>query len=91
MQGKSAPRRSKHDAEALRLAGKLLHDEIGPLLSAAGLKLQLLSMDFPETIEHVREVTGTLDEAIDRVRELSRKLSPAPDYARAPVKNRSRS
>lgn len=77
------PRKPRHDAESLQKAGKLLHDEIGPLLSAAGLKLQLLSMDFPETLEHVRAVTEALDEAIDRVRALSRRLSPAPDYSRA--------
>jgi signal transduction histidine kinase len=58
----------------LERAGKLLHDEIGPLLSAAGLRLQLLKMDFPETAEGVREVTKTLDDAIDRVRALSQEL-----------------
>jgi signal transduction histidine kinase len=57
-------------------AGKILHDEIGPLLSAAGLRLQLIKMDFPETAEQVREVTETLDEAIDRVRALSQELRP---------------
>jgi signal transduction histidine kinase len=59
-------------------AGKALHDEIGPLLSAAGLRLQLLKMDFPETAGSVREITQTLDEAIDRVRALSRQLNPSP-------------
>jgi signal transduction histidine kinase len=57
----------------------LLHDEIGPLLSAAGLKLQLVSMDHPETAEQVREVTAALDEAIDLIRGLSRKLMPGAD------------
>jgi signal transduction histidine kinase len=80
-QGKSGAK-SKEQAEALRRAGKFLHDEIGPLLSAAGLKLQLMRMDFPETLEHVREITKALDEAIDRVRTLSRELSPAPDYSK---------
>jgi signal transduction histidine kinase len=46
------------------------------------LKLQLMRMDFPETLEHVREITKALDEAIDRVRTLSRELSPAPDYSK---------
>ena len=62
----------------IELAGKALHDEIGPLLSAAGLRLQLLKMDFPETAENVAEVTRTLDEAIDRVRALSQELRPSP-------------
>lgn len=60
----------------LQRAGKILHDEIGPLLSAAGLRLQLIKMDFPETADRVREVTETLDQAIDRIRELSRELRP---------------
>ena len=32
----------------LRAAGQALHDEVGPLLSAAGLRLQLLRIDHPE-------------------------------------------
>lgn len=57
-------------------AGKLLHDEIGPLLSAAGLRLQLIRMDYPQTAELVRDVTAALDEAIDKVRALSQELRP---------------
>ncbi len=59
-------------------AGKILHDEIGPLLSAAGLRLQLIKMDFPQTEDRVREVTEALDQAIDRVRALSQELRPFP-------------
>jgi signal transduction histidine kinase len=62
----------------LEHAGKVLHDDIGPLLSGAGLRLQLLRMDYPDTAERVREVTETLDQAIDRVRELSQELRPSP-------------
>jgi signal transduction histidine kinase len=62
--------------EKLERAGKTLHDDIGPLLSAAGLRLQLLRMDFPDTAERVREVTEVLDEAIGRVRALSQELRP---------------
>jgi signal transduction histidine kinase len=58
--------------------GKVLHDEVGPLLSAAGLRLQLLRMDFPDTAERVREVTETLDAAIDQVRALAMNLRPSP-------------
>lgn len=64
-------------------AGKILHDEIGPLLSAAGLQLQLIKMDFPETTHRVREVTEALDEAIDRVRALSQELRPFKDNREA--------
>jgi signal transduction histidine kinase len=65
-------------ARKIERAGKVLHDEIGPLLSAAGLRLQLLRMDFPETAERVREVTASLDQAIDRIREVSQELKPSP-------------
>ncbi len=71
---KSSPSTSKK----IERAGKALHDEIGPLLSAAGLRLQLLRMDFPETAERVREVTESLDQAIDRIREISRELNSSP-------------
>ena len=63
------------DAEKCQQAAKLLHDEIGPLLSAAGLKLQLVRMDYPESAALVKDVTEALDQAIDRVRELSRNLT----------------
>jgi signal transduction histidine kinase len=62
------------DSGKLDRAGKLLHDDIGPLLSAAGLKLQLIAMDFPDAAPLVRDVTATLDLAIDRVRALSREM-----------------
>jgi signal transduction histidine kinase len=58
----------------LERAGKILHDDVGPLLSAAGLRLQLIKMDFPDAAEHVRQVTEVLDQAIDRVREVSQEL-----------------
>lgn len=65
-------------AKILEHAGQVLHDEIGPTLSAAGLRLQLLRMDFPETAGQVREVTASLDQAIDRIREISQELKPSP-------------
>ena len=58
-----------------RQAGRTLHDDVGPLLSAAGLRLQLLRMDFPDAAEHVREVMEALDDAMDRVRALSQQLN----------------
>lgn len=62
----------------IELAGQALHDDIGPMLSAAGLRLQLLRMDFPDTAERVQEITETLDAVIDRVRALSQELKPSP-------------
>ncbi len=55
-------------------AGKILHDDVGPLLSAAGLRLQLIKMDYPETAGLVAQVTELLDQAIDRVRAVSQEL-----------------
>ena len=69
-------------AKKIEQVGRTLHDEIGPLLSAAGLQLQLIRMDFPETAGQVRVVTETLDRAIDRIRALSHELSP-PDFSKA--------
>ncbi len=63
------------EAEKIEQAARLLHDEIGPLLSAAGLKLQLVRMDYPESAALVEDVTKVLDQAIDRVRDLSRTLT----------------
>ena len=57
-------------------AGKTLHDEIGPLLSAAGLHLQLIATDFPKTAKRMDEVFRILDEAMERVRVLNRELAP---------------
>ena len=69
-----------------RRAGQVLHDHVGPLLSAAGLRLQLLRMDFPDSVGRVREVMDALDDAMERVRALSQELNPSPVY-RAGLKN----
>jgi signal transduction histidine kinase len=68
---------SKGD-DALRSAGKSLHDDVAPLLAAAGLKLQLVRMDHPQAAEQVNDVLSTLDQAMEHVRQLSQKLSPSP-------------
>jgi signal transduction histidine kinase len=62
----------------LRNAGCALHDQAGSLLSAAGLRLQLLRMDFPEAARAVDQVLVALDEAMERVRALSQALNPSP-------------
>jgi signal transduction histidine kinase len=70
-------------------AGQTLHDDIGPLLSAAGLHLQLIATDFPKTAKRMDEVFRILDEAMERVRSLSRELAPREAGSRAgkPVSN----
>jgi signal transduction histidine kinase len=59
-------------------SGRVLHDEVGPLLSAAGLHLQLLRMDHPATGVAVQEVIELLDQAIERIRAISQELAPSP-------------
>lgn len=62
----------------LRRASSLLHDEVGALLAVAGLRLQLLSMDFPEAGARVAEVAEALEGVMEQVRKLSRQLEPSP-------------
>jgi signal transduction histidine kinase len=62
----------------LRRASSLLHDEVGALLAVAGLRLQLLSMDYPVTGARVAEVAEALDGVMEQVRKLSRQLEPSP-------------
>ena len=62
----------------LRRASGLLHDEVGALLAVAGLRLQLLSMDFPQAGARVAEVAEALDGVMEQVRKLSRQLEPSP-------------
>jgi signal transduction histidine kinase len=62
----------------LRRASGLLHDEVGAMLAVAGLRLQLLSMDFPEAGARAAEVAQALDGVMEQVRKLSRQLEPSP-------------
>jgi len=62
----------------LRRASSLLHDEVGALLAVAGLRLQLVSMDFPDAGARVAEVAEALEGAMEHVRKLSRQLEPSP-------------
>jgi len=62
----------------LRAAGRALHDQVGPLLSAAGIRLDLLRSDYPETASAVEPALFALEEAMERVRALSRDFNPPP-------------
>jgi signal transduction histidine kinase len=64
--------------DRLREVGKSLHDDVAPLVAGAGLQLQILRMDHPETAPQVAEILATLEAAMDRVREISQQLSPSP-------------
>ena len=67
-------------------ASRVLHDEIGSLLAVAGLRLQLLQMDYPEATESSAEVAAALDGAMKHVRMLTKELDPSP-VARTGLKN----
>jgi signal transduction histidine kinase len=62
----------------LRRAAQVLHDDVGSLLAVAGLRLQLLRMDHPETDARAAEVSEALDGVMDHLRTLSRALEPSP-------------
>src|SRR5258708_2133454 len=62
--------------DRLQRAGKILHDDVGPLLSAAGLHLQLISLDFPAAGERMDKILGILGDAMEKVRALSQELAP---------------
>ncbi|MBL8291125.1 MAG: hypothetical protein JNN08_04780 [Bryobacterales bacterium] len=59
----------------------VLHDEIGQVLTAAGLELDLLQLDYaaqPELAEGIAAVQKTLEGAFARVRCLSHEVHPEP-------------
>ena len=62
----------------LRRAASVLHDDVGSLLAVAGLRLQLLCMDFPDASERAAEASEAIGGAMDHVRKLSRALEPSP-------------
>lgn len=62
----------------LRTASRQLHDHVGPLLSAAGLRLQMLRSDAPAAKAGIDEVTQLLEQAIQEVRTVSRDLHHSP-------------
>jgi signal transduction histidine kinase len=62
----------------LRRAAGVLHDDVGSLLAVAGLRLQLLCMDFPDASERATEVSEAIGGAMEHVRRLSRAVEPSP-------------
>ena len=70
----------------MRRASRVLHDDIGSLLAVAGLRLQLLLMDFPEAAAGTAELAAALDGAMKHVRTLSKELDPSP-VSRTGLKN----
>lgn len=68
------------EVEANRVS-RALHDEVGQVLSAVGLQMHVLKLDYqaqiPELVERVNEIQTILDTAVQRVRTLSYDLNPA--------------
>lgn len=62
----------------LAAAERSLHDDVGPLISAAGLQIQLLRQDAPALEKELNEVLGVLEKAVERVRRVSQDLNPVP-------------
>ena len=67
------------EMEAARIA-RILHDQVGQVLSAVGLQLAVLRMDFaekaPELGQRTSEIQDMLEQAMSQVREVSYELNP---------------
>lgn len=61
---------------------QVLHDDIGQTISAVGLQLELLRMDFegaaPEIASRTSSIQKLLDGALNPLRELVSQLDPSP-------------
>jgi signal transduction histidine kinase len=60
---------------------RLLHDEVGQVLSAVGLQLGVLRLDLqdrvPEIASRTSEIQKLLEQAVNQVRDLSYELNPS--------------
>src|SRR5712691_1847795 len=85
------PRQIRSDADELaalcvaaerRLAqaGRTLHDDAGGLLAAAGLRLQLMTEDYPAAAGRLREASAILGQAMESVRSVSQALNRSSAY-----------
>lgn len=67
------------ELESARVA-RLLHNEVGQVLSAVGLQLAVLRMDFgsqiPELAQRTTEIQDMLERAMNQVRDVSYDLNP---------------
>ena len=71
---------NEHEVTLARVS-RQLHDDVSQVLSAAGLQLDALRMDFSETApgvaERAIEIQSMLEQAIDHLRDISNKLNPS--------------
>lgn len=70
---------NRHETQLSGVA-RLLHDDVNQILSAAGLHLDILRMEFESQAPNIGEKTGEiqklLGEAIERLRKLSHDINP---------------
>jgi two-component system sensor histidine kinase DegS len=68
------------EVESNRIS-RLLHDEVGQVLSAVGLQMEVLKLDFkdrlPAIVDRIYEIQKMVDQAVEQVRALSYDLNPA--------------
>ena len=61
---------------------RILHDQVGQVMSAVGLQLELLRMDFEHSVPEIAARTGEIQQLLERalvhVRTLVSELNPAP-------------
>jgi signal transduction histidine kinase len=71
-----------HENEAvLARVARLLHDDVSQVLSAVGLQLDAMKMDFrdqtPAIEQRAVEIQGMLEQAIEQLRDISNELNPS--------------
>jgi len=71
-----------HECEKeLARVSSLLHDEVSQVLSAIGLQLDVMRMDFQERVPEIAgrtaEIQNMLEQVINQLRELSYELNPS--------------
>src|SRR5260370_39922034 len=70
----------EHEA-ALARVSKLLHDDVSQVLSAVGLQLDAMRMEFsnqaPDIDRRASEIQALLEQAIEQLRDVSNELNPS--------------
>ena len=71
---------NEHEAVLSRVS-RLLHDDVSQVLSAVGLQLDAMRMDFrakaPEIDGRASEIQELLEQAIEQLRDISNELNPS--------------
>ena len=79
---KKSPKGDGYASYDLAWISKTLHDDVGQVLSAAGLRLELMRMDFagriPEIADRTSAIQNELDRALTSVRKVVSHINPAP-------------